>query len=720
MTAGRFKRALLALSLAASVVFTVEAQAAPVQCAAWMDPRDDADHRAAALLKAMSEDQKLQMLVYAYPPWQTYWGTAGHINAIPELCVPALVLADAGSGVAGTQVATTLFPAGVAQASTWDPVTQRAVGRAIGAEAFDKGINVMLAPGMNMARTPYGGRNFEYLGEDPFLSASTGVAFVKGIQDNPVLASGKHFALNDQETDRNTGDVEADERTMRELYLPPFEAAVKQARIGSLMCAYNKVHTKFSCENPELLNGFLRRDWGFKGFVESDWGAAHSTVPSVRAGMDLEMGTDNFYSNKSLRAALVAKQISWRQIDAMVTHIVQPMFEHGLFDHPTTQGPRQFTAQPSTPQHQALARQAAVEGTVMLRNRNRLLPLPGEGGHVIAVIGYAANPFGTNNATSGSGSSRPPAPRNVSPLEGITAQARAHGDTVIYTEGDNQAEAAAVASAADYVVVVATDIREESKDKPDLSMHPGLCTGAVCSTLPLEQEEMVSAVVAANPRTTVVLDIGGPVRMPWLSKAGAVLVPWYNGQEHGNALASILYGEEEPGGRLPQTFPVDEKQVRYSPRQFPGVNGTVTYTEKLLMGYRWYDAKGQRPLFPFGFGLGYTTFSYSDLHVQKAGSGATVTFRVRNTGARRGSAVPQVYVSFPRAAGEPPKQLKGFEKVTLDPGQTDVVTVRLDKRAFSYWKSRRAGWTVAPGTYRIMLAESARDVVGIQEVRWDG
>ena len=266
---------------------TTGASAAEDPCAPWMDPADSPGRRADALVGAMTQDQKLHMLTFGNPPWFTYHGVAGHVAAIPKLCIPDLVLSDAGSGVAGLQVGTTVFPSGVAQASTWNPRTQRAIGTAIGKEAFEKGINVMLGPGMNIARTPYNGRNFEYFGEDPFLASRTAVSVIRGIQSNPVIADAKHYAFNNQEVDRMTVDVRVDERTRREIYLPAFEASVKEANVGSVMCSYNKIDTLYACENPELLTGYLRKDWGFDGFVVSDWGAVHSTAPSANAGLDL-------------------------------------------------------------------------------------------------------------------------------------------------------------------------------------------------------------------------------------------------------------------------------------------------------------------------------------------------------------------------------------------------------------------------------------------------
>ncbi|WP_435741602.1 glycoside hydrolase family 3 C-terminal domain-containing protein [Nocardioides sp. SYSU DS0663] len=706
-------------------------------CAAWMDRSKSPSARADALVRAMDLDQKLHMVTFGNPPWVTYYGTAGHVTAIPELCVPDLVLSDAGSGVAGLQIATTVFPSGVAQASTWDPALQRRLGRAIGAEAHRKGINVMLAPGMNIARTPVLGRNFEYFGEDPYLASRTAVSVINGIQDNPVLADAKHYAVNNQETDRMTVDARVDERTMRDIYLPAFEASVKEANVGSVMCAYNRVNGPYACENRPLLTKILRRDWGFDGFVVSDWGAVHSTVPSVKAGLDLEMNVFDFpaqltpifgagsryYGADSLKAALRDGKIKPSHINGMVRNIVRPMFEHGLFEDPVKPGLDPYLRDATTPEHLAVARDVAAEGTVMLKNRRDLLPIDetetgttgaagGAGGRTIAVIGWAANPIGAANATSGGGSSHGSGlpPRVVSPLEGIQRQARAHGDRVIYVEGSSGLDARLAASVADVVVVVATDGSTEGADRPDLGLRPSVCVAVFCSAIPIEQEAMIEAAVEANPRTVVVLDVGGPVRMPWLDKAGAVLVPWYGGLEHGNALASVLYGEREPGGRLPQTFPRSEGQVPFTQQQYPGRDGKAVYSEGLLVGYRWYDAKRERPLFPFGFGLGYTTFRYSDLSVRRAGKGASVSFRVRNTGDRVGSDVPQVYVAAPRRAGEPPRQLKGFEKVELQPGESTRVRITLDRRAFAQWDPRRDRWKVTPGRHGIAVGPHSRDL----------
>ena len=698
---------------------------APSRCAGWMDPAKPAGKRADALVAAMSTDQKLHMVTFGDPPYFLYYGTAGHVTGIPELCIPDLVLSDAGSGVAGLQYGTTTFPSGVAQAATWNPRTQRTVGRTIGAEAHAKGINVMLGPGMNIARTPYNGRNFEYFGEDPFLASQTAVAVIRGIQDNPVLADAKHYALNNQEIDRMTVDVRADERTMREIYLPAFEASVKKAKVGSVMCSYNRVNTKYACENPTLLTEYLREDWGFDGFVVSDWGAVHSTADSANAGLDLEMhafavpapatpvtGTGGrFFDADKLKNAIAKGELSRARLDGMVRNIVRPMFREGLFEHVTDQNAAGFTADVSQA-HQGIARRAAAEATVLLKNRASLLPLAGvPGGRTIAVIGWAAGPIGSMNSVSGGGSSRTGLPgRVISPLEGITAQASANGDRVVYVDGTSEVDAAAVAAAADLAIVVANDGSSEGADRPDLGLHPGICATIFCQNLPIDQTQMIAAVTSANPRSVVVLDIGAPVKMPWLEQAGAVLVPWYGGLQHGNALADVIYGAAEPGGRLPQTFPVSEAQASFPAAQYPGVGGVEHYTDGLLVGYRAYDAAKRRPLFPFGFGLSYTTFSYKGLKVKKKGHRAKVSLVVRNTGDRAGSAVPQIYVGFPKKAGEPPRQLKGFEKVRLAPGESKRVTMTLSSRAFAHWSTKKGVWVIKPGKYKIFAGPDSRNL----------
>src|SRR4051794_24377012 len=390
----------------------------------WMQGNKTAEGRADELVKAMTLDQKIHEVTWSNPPWMFYYGTAGHVDGTPSLCIPTLVLSDAGSGVAGMQNGTTTFPSGVAQAATWDPALERRFGESLGQEAWNKGINIMLGPGINIARIATNGRNFEYFGEDPFLTGTMVPAAIRGIQSQHVLAQVKHYAANNQETNRNTIDSVVDPRTLREIYLPGFEAAVKKGHVGSIMCSYNRLHGPYACENPELLDGYLRRDWGFQGFVTSDWGATHSTVASAKAGLNLEMhAIPSQYYGDALKQAVTDGKVSMARLNLMVKQIFVPMFRFGLFDHPAAPLPAAYAAQVSTPEHRSVARQMAEEATVLLKNDGSLLPLDKGTGRTIGVLGYAANPVGAANTSGGGGSSKGSGvPTPVSPLEAITQQ----------------------------------------------------------------------------------------------------------------------------------------------------------------------------------------------------------------------------------------------------------------------------------------------------------
>ncbi|WP_205695619.1 glycoside hydrolase family 3 C-terminal domain-containing protein [Conexibacter sp. SYSU D00693] len=704
--------ALLAAALLAGGATPAQAQG-PGGAAGcpWMDARKTPEQRAGELIGAMTREQKLRATTYSMPPWLTWFGTAGHVDGIPSLCVPTLVLSDAGSGVAGLQVNTTTFPSGVAQAAAWDPGLAKRFGKALGEEAFAKGINVMLAPGMNIARLANGGRNFEYLGEDPVLAGQTAAAIVQGIQSNPVLAQPKHFALNEQETQRNFVNVDVDDRTLHEVYLAPFEAAVKQGGAGSIMCSYNLAFGKHVCESEKLLTGVLRDQWGFDGFVTSDWGATHSTAPSANAGMDLEMhAAPPQYFGSRLGEAIDAGQVSPERLDLMLKHIYVPMFRFGLFDKPAVGQPEAFLSKVDSPAHRALARQMSEQSAVLLKNEDDLLPFVGARQRRIAVVGSAANIVGASGASGGGGSSHGSGvPLPVSPLQGIRRAARSHGDRVTY--GATASSGAAAAKRADVAVVVIADTASEGADDRTLDATPGLCVTLVCLPTGEDQNALVRAVAKANPNTVVVVNGGGPISMPWLGSVKSVLHAWFAGTENGNALAALLYGDANPSGRLPQTFPRSLGDMpTTTPEQYPGVGDQVRYTEGLEVGHRHFDAKGIEPLFPFGFGLSYTSFGYRDLRVAPAGDGAKATFTVTNTGKRAGADVAQVYVAFPKALGAPPRQLKGFRKVSLEPGESRTVTVDLDGRAFSFWDSPKQGWTRAKGCYGVHVGSSSRSL----------
>jgi beta-glucosidase len=616
---------------------------------------------------------------------------------------------------------TTAFPDGITQAASWDVDMQRRVGAAIGWEAWHKGIDVQLAPGVDIARNPLNGRNFEYAGEDPYLAGRTGVAEIQGIQSQHVAATVKHYALNDQETNRMTDSSDADERTMQEIHLPAYEAAVQQGHVASVMCSYNRINSIYGCENPDLLTTVLKKQFGFTGWVMSDWGATHSTVAAANAGLDQEQGIGKGkYFSAALKTAVQNGQVPMSRVDDMVLRLMRGLFATGVFDNPPPGEPQAATADVNTPQEKAIALEAAEGGAVLLKNAANALPIQGSAKR-IAVIGQPAGLAGSQNFYQGGGSSKVPIagpnPDVVSPLQGITTRAEANGDTVTYTPGAVPAAAAAAASAADVAIVFAGDGDSEGQDRTGLALDNRTCTLFGC--VPAQgasQDDLIAAVAAANPNTIVVLQTGEPVSMPWLTAVRGVLEMWFPGEQDGNAAAALLFGDVNPSGKLPYTFPkaMSDSPIQ-STAQWPGINDAngiphSTYSEGLLVGYRWYDAKEITPLFPFGFGLSYSTFGFGNLHVTPTSTGAVVRFTVTNTGSRTGAEVAQVYLSSPAAAHEPPKQLKGYNKVLLLPGQTKTVTLSLDQRAFSYWSTASGSWKVAPGCYAVHVGDSSRNL----------
>ena len=699
------------LCLAVPMVFFGASQ--PVRAAApctWMDRSKTPDRRAHELLAAMTLDEKITM-VHGNGDIFVYYGMAGHIPANPVLCIPDLTLNDGPAGVGDGQPATTAFPSPILRAATWDPALQRRFGDALGWESWHKGVGVMLAPNLNLARVPMNGRNFEAFGEDPYLSGWTAAAEIQGIQQNNVIATAKHYAENSQETNRNTISEDVDARTLHELEGQAFEIALEQGKPGSVMCSYNLVNSAWACENPALLTTLLKQEYGFDGFVMSDWGATHSTVPAANAGLDMEMW-DGTYFGAPLKQAVQDGQVPLSRLNDMVLRILRAMFRVGVFDRPPSPEPDAYAADVATPAHAALARELAEQGTVLLKNDGPVLPLTGLG-KTIAVIGFGAGPDGAPAVYGGGGSSHIPEagfyPNVVSPLQGITQRGLANGDRVVYADGSVTADAVAAASAADVALVFVNDAEGEGSDRSSLKLQGGTCALLACTYSPVDQDQLVASVAAANPRTVVVLNTGAPVLMPWVDSVPAIVEAWYPGIEDGNAIAAVLFGDVNPSGKLPQTFPKSQSDLpTQTPDQYPGVNGHAVYSEGLDMGYRWYDAKGIQPLFAFGHGLSYTTFGYSGLSVKKvAGGNVSVTFTLKNTGLRPGAEVAQVYVGDPPSNGEPPKQLKGYRKVLLQPGESSQVTLTLDPRAFAYWQNR---WLVSGGTYTMFVGSSSRDI----------
>ena len=655
---------------------------------AWMNGSLAPERRAELLVRAMTLDEKILEI--------HMMNTKEHpreVPAIPRLGIPAMKItngpAGAGPGDSSHPVPATALPSALALAASWDTELAETFGRVAARESADRGEHVIEAPGVNITRAPQNGRNFEYFGEDPYLAGELAVAEIKGIQSQGVIAEVKHFDANNQEIDRKTINEVIDERTLREIYLPAFEAAVERGGAASVMCAYPSVNGEFGCENTHQLKDILRGEWGFRGFVQSDYTATHSTVAAALAGLDLEMKHDEYYDS-GMKAAVISGKLPESVVDTMLVRRFGEMFRFGLFDHPAA--PQPIPARKDGEIARAIAEQCAV----LLKNSDKQLPLQPGAIHSLALIG----PYAGAAPTGGGGSSEVTPLYTVMPIEGIKKYVGPSA-TLTYNDGSDVAAAAAIAKAADVAIVMVGNKDREGHDRPDLS-------------LPDNQDALVSAVAATNPHTIVVLKTGGPVLMPWLDSVTAILETWYPGEEDGNVVADLLFGKENPAGKLPMTFPKAEKETpAHTPEQYPGVHGTAAYSEGLQVGYRWYDAQNVAPLFPFGFGLSYTNFRFSGLNVPhhaRPDEPVRVALDVRNAGSHEGADVVQVYVASPSSAGEPPKALRGFAKIALRAGETKHVTIALDPRAFSIWNTNAKRWTVVRGEYQILVGDSSRDL----------
>ncbi len=769
-------------------------------------------------------------------------GTGFDTVGVPRLHIPGLRMTDGPVGVRVGQA--TAFPAGTLLAATFDPALVERVGAAIARETKGHGKNVILGPAVNIARTALCGRNFEYYGEDPELAARTAVAYIKGVQSQGVVATVKHFAANNQETERMSVSAEVDARALYEIYLPAFEAAVKQAGVWAVMCAYNRVNGVYACENPGLLDRTLRRDWGFRGLVMSDWGATHSVTPAMRAGLDLEMPQAVHYTPAAIRRALDKKEIEPAVLDEMVRRQLRAIAALKLGED-ASEHPEAI----DTLEHRALNREAARSGFVLLKNDNNILPLDRSKIRRIAVVGprgglvdggggsahvsathkvslvdalrealgskvrvdfapgeitpdglepipasVLAPPAGhTGQGLLGEyfvgkecagtpklvrvdptvdfhwelGSPGPGLPEDeffvrwtgtlTPPKSGLYALAlrsddgsrlyldgklviddwgdhpptlkiaqmelvggKAHDLRLEYFEGiigasvellwqradkDPFRRVAEVARGADIVIAAVGDgmgDETEGLDRPSLS-------------LPGRQDEIVRAAAAVNPKIVVITASGAAITMPWLAQVRAVLHGWFPGQEAGAAFTDVLFGDVSPSGKLPVTFP---KRLEDEPAfgNFPGTNGKVAYQEGILVGYRWYDTRKVEPLFPFGFGLSYTTFVYRDLAVSAwdPERGVSLRLKVKNTSARRGAEVVQIYVhAASTAVFRPEQELRAFAKVDLAPGEEREVTLNLPVRAFAHFDAKlpeRDAWRTDPGTFEIRAASSSRDI----------
>ncbi len=808
------------------------------------------DERIAALHAALTTDEKIALLAGA-----SMWRT----TPIERLAIPAMKVTDGPNGARGEQfaggsVTAACFPAGIALGASWDIALVHAVGRALADEARSKGASMLLVPTVNIHRTPLNGRNFECYAEDPLLSARLAVAAITGVQAGGVGATVKHFVCNDSEYQRNSISADVDERTLREIYLPPFEAAVTEAHTWGVMSAYNRVNGTYAAEHHELLTAILRDEWGFDGIVMSDWFGTTSVAAGVNAGLDLEMPGPPMWRGARLAAAVAAGEVSPAALDAAALRMLRTLARAGLLDGAVTHDERAE----DRPEHRALIRRAGAAGAVLLKNHDAILPLDATRLQTLAVIGpnarlprmmgggsaqvaahHAVVPYEALVAAVGDalelryaqGCSNdkvlPPPPRGmlrspsgvagfdvayfdadeptgvpvhheqvpaaervwlgdvapgivrgrfaarftttITPTEsGIhrfslvsAGLSRAWLDGVVLVDNWSQqvrgdayfgfgsrevvaevsleagrqvtlqldyssrdttmfaavrlgyapplpddaiAQAAALAAGADVALVFVGmhgDWESEGFDRPDME-------------LPGAQHALVAAVAAANPRTVVVLQTGAPVTMPWLDQVAAVLQAWYPGQEVGDAITDVLFGRADPGGRLPQTFP---QRLEDHPGfiNYPGEHGHVRYGEGVFVGYRYYEKKRIAPLFPFGFGLSYTTFAYGDLacstHTIGPDGALDVTLTVRNSGTRRGSEVVQCYVRDlqPRVA-RPDKELRGFAKIELDPGESRVVHLMLDRRAWAFWDVSLHAWHAAAGEYEILVGASSADI----------
>lgn len=794
-----------------------------------------------ALLNAMTLEEQVGLLAGA-----DFWTTV----PVERLGIPAVKVTDGPNGargggtlVGGVRAAS--FPVGISLAATWNTSLVEQIGQALAEEAQSKGARVLLAPTVNIHRSTLNGRNFECYSEDPYLSAKLAVAYITGVQSKGVGATVKHYVGNESEFQRNTISSEIDERALREIYLPPFEAAVKEAHVWAIMGAYNKVNGTYACEHPELLIDILKREWDFDGVVMSDWFATHTTVEAQNAGLDLEMPGPTKYRGEQLVAAVRSGQVSAEAVQDSARRVLRLIARVGAFEDPGIPEEQAI----DRPEHRALIRQAGAEGIVLLKNA-AVLPLDRQALKTIAIIG----PNAKTAQIMGGGSAQVNAHYRISPFDGVAAQIgdgiklsyelgctnykllpllRAElaveyfnsqdlsGEAVFQSQasdaefmwfnevgpgvdatnfsarvttrytpeesGEHQfglvsaglsrlfvdgqllvdnwsnwqlgenyfgagsteaigrlslqagqtyelaieyayhaagplgiralrvgitkqlgndaiEKAVQVAAEADVALLFVGLNGEwdtEGQDRPDMELAGG-------------QNELIARVAAANPCTIVVLQTGAPVTMPWLDDVAGVLQAWYPGQEAGNAIADVLFGAVNPAGKLPQTFPVRlEDNPAYI--NYPGENGRVRYGEGLFVGYRYYEKKRVTPLFPFGFGLSYTSFAYNNLRLSSDSIGPdeqiSVSLDVTNTGGQKGEEIAQIYVRDAHASfARPEKELKGFAKVSLEPGATATVTLQLDRKSLAYWDDARHAWVAEAGTFEVLAGSSSHDI----------
>lgn len=690
-------------------------------------PTASADVRADCVLSQMTLDEKIQLVHGTSPP--QFWtqpvprGAGSFIPGIPRLGIPDTYYGDGSVGISAGVGQGTALPSSIASAATWDLNEAAKYGTVIGSELSAFGINVNLGGNVNnTGREPRDGRTFETKGEDPILAGRINAAHLKAIQAQNVMAGMKHFALNDQESGRFTANVQIDDRSARESDLLAFEISMKDSGVQSVMCSYNLVNSTWACEDPYLLNQVLKGDWQFPGYVMSDWTATHSTVPAANSGLDQEQPGSIYFG--SLKQAVQSGQVPQSRLDDMVHRILRAMFAAGLVDHPQTIHAIDAAGDA------AIAQEEEEQGAVLLKNSG-ILPLSTTVPS-IAVIGSHAD-----NAVLSGGGSAQVQPVGGSPLPAVyptvpgwsavvwdpsspmnAIEALAPGANVQFNDGSNAASAAALAASSSVAIVFVSQWESEGMDIPTLNFTD------VINNPPIDQDALITAVAAANPNTIVVMENNTAKVMPWLGNVKAVLEAWYPGQKGGEAIANILFGVVNPSGKLPLTFPATVNDLpRPTIAQPPDATTpfNVDYTiDGYNVGYKWYDTQGKVPLFPFGFGLSYTTFSISNPQLTATTSGSVgfqVTFDIQNTGARDGAEVAQVYLQLPASTNEA-KRLVGWSKVSVPAGQSQTgIHVQVDandsSHPLSYWDTTTNAWTVPSGRYTVYLGNSSRNLVQV-------
>lgn len=692
------------------------------------------EKRIEKLIKKMTLEDKVGLL---------HGNSKFYVAGVERLGIPEWSLSDGPHGVraeinrhdwayAGwTNDSASYFPTGTAFAAAWNPELAYRRGEVLGEEARWRKKDVLLGPGVNIIRSPLCGRNFEYMSEDPYMNSVLAVAYIKGLQSRDVACSVKHFAVNNQETNRTTVDVECSERALREIYLPAFKAAVQEGGALTVMAAYNKFRGEFCAENNYLVRKILRNEWGFDGVYVTDWGAAHSTVPSMEAGLDLEMGTlidkyeDWYYANPLIEAVKSGK-IPMSLVDEKVGDVLRVMIKTNVLDPKKRFGPGSM----NTKEHQQATYDAAAEAIVLLKNQNNLLPLDFSSIKSLAVIGDNA----TRKHSNGGLSSEIKAVYEVTPLEALRAKwgdkvdirfAQGYEKLSTFVEGSNNGqssgtfssktqesdallkEAVEVARTSDVALLVCGlnhDYDTESFDRLNMD-------------IPYGQVELIQEVVKANPRTIVVMIAGSPLNMAAVDICSPAIVwAWFNGMEGGNALVDVLSGKVNPSGKMPFTTPVSlDQSPAHALGNFPGRDLKVNYEEDILVGYRWFDTKGLPVVYPFGYGLSYTTFNYSNLNTDKKtydqADTIQATFTLTNTGDREGAEVAQLYVSDPVCSVmRPVKELKGFKKVFLKPGESRRITLDIPVSSLAFYSEAQSQFVVEPGEFILQLGASASDI----------